>query len=86
MVSMPVELSALEKDKKEQSPYERLLTDAMRGDKLLFVREDVVEAAWSVVDPILDNVVPLQSYKPGTWGPAEGDRMVADVGGWHNPV
>jgi len=86
MVSMPVELSALEKDKKEQSPYERLLTDAMRGDKLLFVREDVVEAAWAVVDPVLDNAVPLQSYKPGTWGPAEADRMVADVGGWHNPA
>jgi glucose-6-phosphate 1-dehydrogenase len=62
------------------------LTDAMRGDKLLFVREDVVEAAWSVVNPILDNAVPLQNYKPGSWGPAEADRMVADVGGWHNPA
>jgi glucose-6-phosphate 1-dehydrogenase len=86
MVSMPVELSAAEKDKREESPYERLLTDAMRGDKLLFVREDVVEAAWSVVDPILDNAVPLQTYKPGTWGPAEANRIVADVGGWHNPA
>ena len=86
MVSMPVELSVTEKDKREESPYERLLTDAMRGDKLLFVREDVVEAEWSVVDPILDNAVPLQTYKPGTWGPAEADRIVADVGGWHNPA
>jgi glucose-6-phosphate 1-dehydrogenase len=86
MVSMPVELSAVEKDKRQESPYERLLTDAMRGDKLLFVREDVVEAAWSVVNPILDNAVPLQNYKPGSWGPAEADRMVADVGGWHNPA
>ena len=69
MMSMPVELSAVEKDKAQESPYERLLTAAMHGDKLLFVREDVVEAAWSVVDPILDNAVPLHEYQPGTWGP-----------------
>jgi glucose-6-phosphate 1-dehydrogenase len=62
------------------------LTDAMRGDKLLFVREDMVEAAWAVVDPILNNAIPLQDYKPGTWGPVEADRIVADVGGWHNPA
>lgn len=86
MESMPVELSAVEKDKREESPYERLLTDAMRGNKLLFVREDVVEAAWSVVDPVLNDAVPLQTYKPGTWGPAEADRIVANVGGWHNPA
>jgi glucose-6-phosphate 1-dehydrogenase len=86
MESMPVELSAAEKDKREESPYERLLTDAMRGDKLLFVREDVVEAAWSVVDPVLNDAVPLQTYKPGTWGPAEADRIVANVGGWHDPA
>jgi glucose-6-phosphate 1-dehydrogenase len=58
----------------------------MRGNKLLFVREDVVEAAWSVVDPVLNDAVPLQTYKPGTWGPVEADRMVANVGGWHNPA
>src|SRR5208282_2584164 len=58
-----------EKDKTQQeSPYERLLTDAMHGDKLLFIREDVVEAAWSIVDPILNNAVPLVTYNPGTWG------------------
>jgi glucose-6-phosphate 1-dehydrogenase len=86
MLPMPVELSAVEKDKTEQeSPYERLLTDAMHGDKLLFVREDVVEAAWSIVDPILNNVVPLRSYDPGTWGPKEADPLAADVGGWRNP-
>lgn len=85
MTSMPIELSAVEKDKAAQSPYERLLGDAMRGNKLLFVREDVVESAWSVVDPILDNVVSLHTYKPGSWGPVEADRLAADVGGWHNP-
>lgn len=69
MLSMPVELSALEKNgTQEESLYERLLTDAMRGDQLLFVREDAVEAAWSIVDPILDNAVPLHNYNPGTWG------------------
>jgi glucose-6-phosphate 1-dehydrogenase len=81
-----VELSAAEKDKTQQeSPYERLLTDAMHGDKLLFVREDVVEAAWSIVDPVLNNAVPLANYSPGTWGPEEADRLAADVGGWRNP-
>lgn len=86
LASMPVELSFVEKSKAAESPYERLLTDAMNGDKLLFVREDVVEAAWSVVDPILNNAVALHAYKPGTWGPPEADRLAADVGGWLNPA
>jgi glucose-6-phosphate 1-dehydrogenase len=86
MMSTPVELSAVEKDKTQQeSPYERLLTDSMHGDKLLFVREDVVEAAWSIVDPILNNAVPLRNYSPGTWGPEEADGLAVDVGGWRNP-
>lgn len=84
--SMPVELSAVEKDKtEEESPYERLLTDAMHGNKLLFVREDAVEAAWSVVEPVLGTVVPVQTYTCGTWGPPEADRLATDVGGWRNP-
>jgi glucose-6-phosphate 1-dehydrogenase len=61
------------------------MNDAMHGDKLLFVREDVVEAAWSIVDPILNNAVGLGTYKPGTWGPEEAARLAAEVGGWHNP-
>ncbi len=85
LVSTCTELSAMEKDKRQEKPYERLLTDAIRGDKLLFVREDVVEAAWTVVDPILNNAVPLHEYKPGTWGPPDADRIIAEVGGWHNP-
>lgn len=87
MLPMPGELSAVEKDKAEQElPYERLLTDAMYGDKLLVVREDVVEAAWSIVDPILRSVVPLHTYNPGTWEPQEADRLATDVGGWRNPA
>jgi glucose-6-phosphate 1-dehydrogenase len=57
----------------------------MHGDNMLFVREDVVEASWSIVEPILGNVAPLREYDPGTWGPAEADLLAAAVGGWHNP-
>ncbi len=58
----------------------------MRGDPLLFVRQDAVEAAWAIVDPILGpDTTPLQEYAPGTWGPAEADTLAAEIGGWHNP-
>ncbi len=70
----------------EMPPYERLLWDAMRGDPSLFVREDSVEAAWKVVDPILGNVIPVYDYAPDTWGPPEADRIIERDGGWHNPV
>ncbi len=69
----------------EMDAYERLLTEAMRGDALLFVREDAVEAAWAVVDPILDPPGPVHEYDPGTWGSTAADHLAADVGGWHNP-
>ena len=88
MVSMPVELSAVHLDLSgELLPYERLLTDAMRGDPMLFVRQDVVEAAWAIVDPILGpEVTPVHIYPNGTWGPPEADQLAADIGGWHNPA
>jgi len=86
MDSMPAELSAIKKTQSEElQAYERLLTDAMQGDAMLFVREDAVEAAWSVVEPILGNAAAVQVYEPGTWGPAEADQLAADIGGWHNP-
>jgi len=66
--------------------YERLLVDAMAGDAILFAREDGVEAAWHVVQPILDDVTPVHEYAPGSWGPKEADALTADVGGWHAPV
>ncbi len=56
-------------------------TDAIHGDNMLFVRVDIVEAAWSIVEPMLGNVAPLRDYDPGTWGPAEADQLDADVGG-----
>ena len=68
------------------SPYERLLGDAIRGDASLFGRYDSVEEAWRIVDPILREPSPISLYEPGTWGPAESDRVIADGGHWHNPV
>jgi glucose-6-phosphate 1-dehydrogenase len=66
-------------------PYERLLGDALRGDPMLFVGEDGVEAARSVVDPILGNATPAHEYEPNSWGPTEADHIIAGYGGWHNP-
>ncbi len=87
MASKSVELSPVKIDHDdEMEAYERLLTDAMRGDKMLFVREDVVEAQWAVVEPILGNVTPVHQYEPGSWGPREADKFADEVGGWHNPV
>lgn len=70
----------------EMAPYERLLGDAMRGDPTLFAREDAIEAAWRVVDPILGNATPIHEYDPDTWGPAESDQLIAADGAWHNPT
>jgi glucose-6-phosphate 1-dehydrogenase len=66
-------------------PYERLLEDAMSGDRTLFTREDAVEAAWAVVDPVLKNPPRSYPYKQGSWGPKEVDALIAKNGGWHNP-
>jgi glucose-6-phosphate 1-dehydrogenase len=86
LVSMPVELSAVEDTHGDElDAYERLLGDAMRGDALLFVRQDAVEAAWAIAQPILGNITPVYAYEPGTWGPTEAERLAADIGGWHNP-
>jgi glucose-6-phosphate 1-dehydrogenase len=79
-------LYATHQHKDEMEPYERLLGDAMKGDPNLFAREDGVEAAWRVVNPILGNVAPVHEYDPGTWGPAEALRVVEDHGGWHDPL
>jgi glucose-6-phosphate 1-dehydrogenase len=86
MVSAPSELEAVRNSGGDEvDAYERLLTDAMRGDATLFVREDAVEAAWAIVDPILGSVVPLHPYEPGTWGPPEANALTSDVEGWHDP-
>ncbi len=65
-------------------PYEELLGDAMAGNQTWFAREDYVEEAWRIVDPILDCKV-LYPYEPGGWGPDEAEKLVASTGGWSDP-
>jgi glucose-6-phosphate 1-dehydrogenase len=69
----------------EMDAYERVLGDAMRGDQTLFAREDYVEEAWRIVDPVLRANTPVHEYLQGTWGPAEV-KAVSPEGGWHDPV
>ncbi|MHB1313466.1 MAG: glucose-6-phosphate dehydrogenase, partial [Gemmatimonadaceae bacterium] len=85
MVGVPTELALVDHPHDDVSPYERLLGDAMAGDPTLFARQDAVEAAWAIVDPVLGAVTPAHSYARGSWGPAEADTMAADVGGWAQP-
>jgi glucose-6-phosphate 1-dehydrogenase len=80
-----VELVAVHQPPGEEAPYERLLTSAMKGEEALFIREDAVEEQWRIVDPVLGNVTPVYEYEPGTWGPAEADKLIEGNGGWYNP-
>jgi glucose-6-phosphate 1-dehydrogenase len=84
MTGEPVELVAREFEGDAMSPYERLIADAIRGDAMLFVREDEVEAAWTVVERVLDDATPVYEYDPDTWGPREADA-IAPPGVWINP-
>ncbi len=79
------EFALLEEEPGEQSPYERLLADAMDGDGALFAREDAIEAAWAVVDPVLVEHPPVHIYEPGSWGPPAANHFIAADGGWRNP-
>ena len=82
----PVELLAkASSDPTELLAYEELLDDAMHGNQVRFARQDYVEEAWRIVDPVLDNATPVRPYKPGTWGPEEADALTQAVGGWDNP-
>jgi glucose-6-phosphate 1-dehydrogenase len=58
----------------------------MAGDSTLFAREDYVEEAWRIVDPILKEGTPIYEYDPMTWGPGEFDQKVSPPGGWQNPI
>ncbi len=69
----------------EETPYERLLGDAMAGNGALFTREDAVEAAWAVVDPVLTKHQGIKPYKRGSWGPGEANALIAADGCWRNP-
>ena len=84
---MPVELLAIQHPTSEDmEAYDRLLGDAMEGDGTLFAREDEVEAAWEIVEPILKTPSPVHEYAPGSWGPDEAEKLTTEVGGWCAPA
>jgi glucose-6-phosphate 1-dehydrogenase len=68
------------------APYERLLGDALRGDRILFGNEEGVEAAWRIVDGVLDDSLPSAPYPQHSWGPPEAGRLATDLGGWGVPT
>jgi len=73
-------------DPAEMSAYEELLVDAVKGVSARFARQDYVEEAWRIVDPVLDDATPVYEYEPGTWGPPEAEAAVAPPGGWCDPA
>jgi len=79
------ELSMLDAQPNEEQPYARLLTDALAGDGDLFTGADAVDAAWAVVDPILEHHHPALPYAPGSWGPDAADALIVPDSRWHNP-
>jgi glucose-6-phosphate 1-dehydrogenase len=86
MEGSPVELRVCHHDDPNaMDAYERLLTEAMKGDATDFAREDYVEQAWRIVDPVLAAGTPVYEYEPKSWGPREVDQKVSPVGGWDDP-
>lgn len=85
MVGDPVELIARQSPAREILPYQRLIGDALRGDPALFTRDDNVEAAWRVVDPVIGDAMPVLKYDPGMWGPLAAAKIMTSEGGWHDP-
>jgi glucose-6-phosphate 1-dehydrogenase len=86
MVGEPIELLASQHPGADEiNAYERVLGDAMAGDATLFAREDYVEEAWRIVDPVLQERTPVYEYAPGTWGPPQVETALVPPGGWHNP-
>ena len=80
------ELFLLDAQANEEAPYERLIGDALAGNGALFTREEAVEAAWAVVDPVLTEHSPAHRYRPGTWGPRQAEMLIAPDGPWHDPL
>ena len=84
--TLPVEMVASHHpEANEMDAYERVLGEAIAGDTTLFAREDYVEEAWRIVDPVLRADTPVYEYEPGTWGPKEAAQSIAPPGGWHVP-
>jgi glucose-6-phosphate 1-dehydrogenase len=80
-----VELMLMERAASQMPPYQRLLGDAMRGNNELFGRDDVVDAQWRIVEPIVKNPPAAQEYDPGTWGPDAANTLIGADGPWRNP-
>jgi glucose-6-phosphate 1-dehydrogenase len=85
MAGRDVELFVDQRDKDEAEAYERLIGAALIGDTSLFARQDEVEAAWAVVDPVLTGDSAPYEYTQGTWGPKPADEVIAGECSWHNP-
>ncbi len=81
-----VELTLMERLASQLPPYQRLLGDAMRGNNELFGREDVVDAQWRIVEPIVSNPPPVQDYEPGSWGPEAANALIGTDGPWRDPA
>ena len=80
------ELMFAEQPGSDMRPYDRLIGAALGGERWLFADQDTVEAAWRVVDPILGDVVPVEPYDRGTWGPKDADRLLPPGTAWHDPA
>ena len=86
MVGEDVEMILTQYSPNVRPPYQRLLGDAMRGIGELFGRDDIIDAQWRIVQPILGNVTPVYPYAPGTWGPREAEALIGGDGPWRNPI
>jgi glucose-6-phosphate 1-dehydrogenase len=80
------ELTFAQQPGSDMRPYDRLIGAALHGDNWLFARQDTVEAAWQVVDPVLGDVVPVHQYSRGSWGPKEADKLLTSDDTWHDPA
>ncbi len=80
------ELTFAQRPGSDQRPYDRLIGAALDGERWMFARQDTVEAAWEIVDPVLGDVVPVHPYARGSWGPKEADRLLPERDTWHDPA
>jgi glucose-6-phosphate 1-dehydrogenase len=80
------ELTFAQRPGDDMRPYDRLIGAALAGDRWLFARQDTVEAAWKIVDPVLGDATPVHPYAKGSWGPKEADRLLPERDAWHDPV
>ncbi len=84
--AQPEDLNFAEQPGADMRPYDRLIGAALSGERWLFARQDTVEAAWRVVDPVLGDAVPVHTYARGSWGPQEADRLLPAGVPWHDPA